>query len=60
MDQAVVRPLTFKSIKGRFLMIEAAYTGYTDGTGFFAISRPDHPQPFPFAASLRCLVGQTR
>jgi hypothetical protein len=54
----ICHPLTFDSVKGRFRMVDATYVPYTDGTGFFAVSRPDRPQPVPFAPSLRCFVGR--
>jgi hypothetical protein len=58
MDTKGSQPLSFKSVKGRFRLIEVNYVSYTDGTGFFAVSRPDNPQPFPFAPSLRCFIGK--
>ncbi|MGA3049912.1 MAG: hypothetical protein ABSD67_25130 [Terracidiphilus sp.] len=58
MDRNVSQPLSFRSVKGRFRLIEVNYVSYTDGTGFFAVSRPDNPQPFPFAPSLRIFVGK--
>jgi hypothetical protein len=58
MDHTAFRPLSFKSIKGRFRLIEVNYVSYTDGSGFFAVSRPDTPQPFPFSPSMRCHVAK--
>jgi len=58
MDRDACRPLPFKSIKGRFRLIEVNYVSYTDGSGFFAVSRPGNPQPVPFSPSMRCFVAR--
>lgn len=58
MDGNVDQPLTFRSVKGRFCLIGAKFVEFSDGTGFFAVSRPHIPQPFPYAPSLRCFVGK--
>ena len=58
MDRNVSQPLSFRSVKGRFRLIEVQYVSYSDDTGFFAVSRPDSPQPMPFAPSLRCYVSK--
>jgi hypothetical protein len=57
MDHSARQPLSFKSVKGRFCLIEVSFVSYSDGTGFFAVKR-DVPQPFPFGPSLRCLIGK--
>lgn len=56
--KTVIQPLTFKSVKGRFRLLEVQFVEYTDGSGFFAVSRPHVPQPFPYAPSLRCFVAK--
>ena len=58
MEGNVSQPLCFRSVKGRFRLIEVGFISYTDGTGFFAVSRPDIIQPLPFAPSLRCFVAR--
>jgi hypothetical protein len=58
MDRNVGQPLSFRSVKGRFRLIEVQYVSYADGTGFFAVSRADSPQPMPFGPSLRCFVAK--
>jgi hypothetical protein len=58
MDRDASQPLSFRSVKGRFRLIEVHYVSYSDGTGFFAVSRPDNPQPMPFAPSLRCYIAK--
>jgi hypothetical protein len=57
MGQDASRPLSFRSVKGRFSLVEVSYVSYTDGTGFFAVKR-DNPQPVPFGPSMRCFVGK--
>jgi hypothetical protein len=58
MDRNAVQPLSFRSVKGRFRLIEVQYVSYTDGSGFFAVSRANSPQPMPFSPSLRCFVAR--